>query len=186
MEANKKIRVYGTLMNHTLDRTISDNTHNDALAYVYQLYDDRFGVTPNADNFQDVINKRLTAISYADGVTTIENRDHSQGNPYMLVVNGNTNLNGKLDVQGDTHLHEDLQVDGDTNIGGNLTVEGDIIVNGESIGGFDPSDLQAQIDQLKADVNALKQLWYLSSDGTRVISDRPAVAAGFYDSTMNA
>lgn len=163
MEANKKIRVYGTLMNHTLDRSISDNTHNDALAYAYQLYDDRFGVTPNANNFQDVINKRLTAISYADGVTTIENRDHSQGNPYMFVVKGNTN------------------------IGGNLTVDGDLIVNGD--GGsqsFDPSDIINQLNQLKNDVNALKQLWHLSADGTQVVSDRPAVAAGFYDSTMNA
>lgn len=161
MEANKKIRVYGTLMNHTLDRTISDNTHNDALAYAYQLYDDRFGVTPNVNNFQDVINKRLTAISYADGVTTIENRDHSQGNPYMFVVKGNTN------------------------IGGNLTVDGDLIVNGEGGSTTDLSDLQAQIDQLKADVAALKQLWHLSNDGTQVVSDRPAVAAGFYDSTIS-
>lgn len=163
MEANKKIRVYGTLMNHTLDRSISDNTHNDALAYAYQLYDDRFGVTPNANNFQDVINKRLTAISYADGVTTIENRDHSKGNPYMFVVKGNTN------------------------IGGNLTVDGDLVVNGD--GGsqaFDPSDIINQLNQLKNDVNALKQLWHLSADGTKVVSDRPAVAAGFYDSTMNA
>lgn len=183
MEANKKIRVYGTLMNHTLDRTISDNTHNDALAYAYQLYDDRFGVTPNANNFQDVINKRLTAISYADGVTTVENRDHSQGNPYMFVVNGNTNINGKLDVQGDTHLHEDLQVDGDTNIHGDLHVDGDIIMNGQS---FDPSDILDDLAQLKADVAMLKQLWHLSNDGTRVVSDRPAVAAGFYDSTINA
>ena len=182
MEANKKIRVYGTLMNHTLDRTISDNTHNDALAYAYQLYDDRFGVTPNANNFQDVINKRLTAISYADGVTTIENRDHSQGNPYMLVVNGNTNINGKLDVQGDTHLHEDLQVDGDTNIHGDLNVDGDIIMNGQS---FDPSDILDDLAQLKADVAMLKQLWHLSNDGTQVVSDRPAVAAGFYDSTIS-
>ena len=185
MEANKKIRVYGTLMNHTLDRTISDNTHNDALAYAYQLYDDRFGVTPNANNFQDVINKRLTAISYADGVTTIENRDHSKGNPYMFVVKGNTNIDGTLDVQENTHLHKDLQVDGNTNIGGDLTVEGDLIVNGENVGGFDPTDLQNQIDQLKADVAALKQLWHLSSDGTQVVSDRPAVAAGFYDSTIS-
>jgi len=164
MEANKKIRVYGTLMNHTLDRNISDNTHNDALAYAYQLYDDRFGVTPNANNFQDVINKRLTAISYADGVTTIENRDHSQGNPYMFVVKGNTN------------------------IGGNLTIDGDLIVNGEGGGGesFDPSDILNQLAQLQNEVNALKQLWHLSADGTRVVSDRPAVAEGFYDSTMNA
>ena len=49
MKANKEIRVYGTLLNHTLEANKSNGTkgvdndfHNDALAYAYQLYDGRF------------------------------------------------------------------------------------------------------------------------------------------------
>ena len=72
MEANKNIRIYGTLVNHTVNSALSDNNHNDALAYAYQIYDDRFGANPNADNFQDAINKRVTAVSYSNGVTTVD------------------------------------------------------------------------------------------------------------------
>jgi outer membrane murein-binding lipoprotein Lpp len=85
MEANKDIRIYGTLVNHTVNSALSDNNHNDALAYAYQIYDDRFGANPNAANFQDAINKRVTAISYSNGVTTID------GN---LVVSGNVISSG--------------------------------------------------------------------------------------------
>lgn len=66
---SKEIKVYGTLINHT-QGTITDATHNDMLMKAYQLYDDRFGAT-GVNNYQDVINKRVTAISYANGVTTI-------------------------------------------------------------------------------------------------------------------
>ena len=59
MKANKNIRVYGTLMNHTLDVNKSDNNHNDALAYAYQLYDDRFGEITAVNNYQDIINKYI-------------------------------------------------------------------------------------------------------------------------------
>lgn len=59
MESNKNIKIYGTLVNHTLDSNIADNTHNDAIAYAYQIYDDKFGATPNSANFQDEINKKL-------------------------------------------------------------------------------------------------------------------------------
>lgn len=75
MTASRDIKIYGTLLNATVNSTIGDATHNDALCYAYQLYDDKFGEpTANVNNFQDIINKRLTAISYADGVTTIKNR----------------------------------------------------------------------------------------------------------------
>lgn len=119
----KYIKIYGTLVNHTVDTQLSDEIHNDMLSYAKQLYDDQF--FPNEktiNNYQDIINKRLTAISYVvepgqDPCTIIENRDGSEGTPYMLIVNGNTNLNGDvnitgdLNVDGDTHLH-DLVVDG--------------------------------------------------------------------------
>jgi len=37
----KEIKVYGTLTNHTVDTTLTnDGIHNDALAYAKQLYDD--------------------------------------------------------------------------------------------------------------------------------------------------
>lgn len=107
---NKDILIYGTLVNNTLDSTLSDDGHNDVLMNAWQLYDGRFGDTPKVNNFQDIINKRLTAIGYGvvggQGCTTIANRDGSVGNPYMLVVEGNTN------IKGNTHIDGDITIDG--------------------------------------------------------------------------
>lgn len=129
MKSSKNIKVYGTLVNHTLDSTLADETHNDALMNAYQLFDGRFGDSPLSNNFQDVINKRITDITFDGGTTTIENRDEITENHYTLVVNGDTNLNG------DVHITEDLHVDGDTHIGGDLYVTGDI--SGISLGDLD-------------------------------------------------
>ena len=68
-ENEKLIRVYGTLINNTVDNTIGsvhqedEHQHNDALAYAKQLYDDKFGDSPNENNFQDIINKRIKGIT---------------------------------------------------------------------------------------------------------------------------
>lgn len=169
MKANKEIRVYGTLLNHTLDpaksngHKIDADFHNDALAYAYQLYDGRFGESVAVNNYQDVINKRLTAISYANNVTTIENRDKSKGNPYMLVVKGNTN------------------------IGGNLYVDGDIYYK-DADGQYKPINLADILDRL----SKLEQLWTLNNGvitavgGKNVLTAGTSTAAGFYDSTITA
>lgn len=158
MKANKNIRVYGTLMNHTLDVNKSDNNHNDALAYAYQLYDDRFGETTAVNNYQDIINKRLTAISYAEpGITTIENRDGSKGNPYMLIVKGNTN------------------------IGGNLYVDGDIYYKDPNTGEYKPINLDDILRRLTALENM--QYWFINNDNrVEAKEGRAVVGKGFYDS----
>ena len=148
MKQTKNIKVYGTLVNNTLDTSVADTDHNDVLMNAYQLYDGRFGDTPAPNNFQDIINKRLTAIQYADGVTTIQNRSGvADGIPYMFVVNGKSNLNGDTtitgnehvtnnlsvggnsDITGNEHIHGNLQVDGTSNLG-NTTVTGTLTVNG--------------------------------------------------------
>ena len=158
---NKNIRVYGTLLNWTLDPNKSNGNsndadyHNDAIAYAYQLYDNRFGATPAIANYQDVINKRLTAISYADGVTTIENRDGSKGDPYMLMVNGNTN------------------------IGGNLHIDGDIYYKDED-GTYKPLDLSDILNRLEA----LEGMWEINPNNSNQLiakNGRSAAAKGFYD-----
>ena len=73
MAANREIKIYGTLVNATVNGEVADANHNDALGYAYQIYDDRFGDSTPVNNFQDNINKRVTAISYTNGVTTIKN-----------------------------------------------------------------------------------------------------------------
>lgn len=168
-DPNRKIRVYGTLLNWTLDPNIANGVttdpdyHNDALAYAYQLYDSRF--YPNQDtidNYQDMINKRLTAISFADtngGVTTIENRDGSKGDPFMFIVKGNTNIAGDLHVDGDIYYKKP---------------------NGE----YGKIDLS----QLMEDVAYLKSMWEIDpNDNTQLISKvyngtrRKVAGYGFYD-----
>lgn len=60
----KDIKVYGTLVNHTVDPdTPDDGVHNDTLAYAKQLYDDQFGESTKVNNYQDIINKRIKGIS---------------------------------------------------------------------------------------------------------------------------
>ena len=134
MKSSKNIKVYGTLVNHTLDSTLADETHNDALMNAYQLFDGRFGDSPLPNNFQDVINKRITDITFDGGTTTIENRDEVTENHYTFVVNGDTNLNG------DVHITEDLHVDGDTYIDGDTHIDGDLYVTGD-ISGITLGDL---------------------------------------------
>lgn len=83
----RDIKVYGTLMNHTVDSTIGDgDLHNDKLALARQLYDDQFGETTKVNNFQDIINKRVKNITSGDGTTTV-NGD--------LIVTGDLIINGQ-------------------------------------------------------------------------------------------
>jgi len=140
MRANREIKIYGTLLNATVNAIIGDAEHNDALAYAYQLYDDKFGEAVSVDNFQDIINKRVTAIQYADGVTTIKNRDGvADGVPYMFVVegashlNGNNTITGNSDITGNTNIGGDLAVTGNETIGGTLTVDGFATLNDGAI-----------------------------------------------------
>lgn len=82
----RDIKVYGTLMNHTVDNTIGDgDLHNDKLALARQLYDDQFGETTKVNNFQDIINKRVKNITSGNGSTTV-NGD--------LIVTGDLIING--------------------------------------------------------------------------------------------
>lgn len=83
----RDIKVYGTLMNHTVDNTIGDgDLHNDKLALARQLYDDQFGETTKVNNFQDIINKRVKNITSGNGSTTA-NGD--------LIVTGDLIINGQ-------------------------------------------------------------------------------------------
>lgn len=82
----KDIRVYGTLVNHTLDTSIGDAQHNDKIVYAKQVYDDKFGDSTPVNNFQDIINKRVKNITSGEGTTTVEGD---------LIVTGDLIVNGK-------------------------------------------------------------------------------------------
>lgn len=114
-EKRSKIKIYGTLVNVTLDQTLDDANcaadnqdydtgHNDALAYAYQLHDGRFRADdedlPAHERFQDAINKRVTDIVYDetgggvddDPITIIEN-------PYTHDDNGDLVPIGACDCE---------------------------------------------------------------------------------------
>ena len=119
---SKEIKVYGTLVNETVG-TVADSSHNDILMNAYQLYDSRFINNGGVNNYQDVINKRLTAITYANGVTTITGD---------LTVTGTTNTNN-LGVTNNTTT-KNLTVSDDASIknitsSGNTTLQ-NVTVNG--------------------------------------------------------
>lgn len=110
----KNIKVYGTLINQTQNTNPSmrDSQHNDLIAVAYQLFDERFnpkkgsgtnGAVINIDRYQDIINKRLTALTYDP--------------------NGDlTSLYSNLYVSGDTNIGGDLTVEGDVNITGDVNL----------------------------------------------------------------
>lgn len=105
---SKEIKVYGTLVNKTTDpndqHEVNNNgIHNGYIAYAYQLYDDQFSTPANindVNNYQDVINKRLTNITYSATNVTI---------------NGNT-YNDVTHIEGDTYIDnlitEDITIEG--------------------------------------------------------------------------
>ena len=167
MEANKDIRIYGTLVNHTVNSALSDNNHNDALAYAYQIYDDRFGANPNADNFQDAINKRVTAISYSNGVTNID------GN---LVVSGNV-ISGGSSTPTDTSNLQAL-------IDRIAALEGKVAQLERDIDALEQTIANLPSTPSQPSTPSGSSLWTLSQDGNYIISVKPAHAPGFYDTTI--
>ena len=95
-EDSSKIKIYGQLVNVTLDNSLDDANcaadnldyatgHNDALAYAYQLHDGRFRADdenlPAHERFQDAINRRVTNISYDPTTNT-------------TIIEGNVNIPG--------------------------------------------------------------------------------------------
>lgn len=189
MEANKDIRIYGTLVNHTVNNAISDNNHNDALAYAYQIYDDRFGATPNSANFQDAINKRVSAISYANGVTTIDGNLAISGD---IIMDGGSSINPS-DIQDIIERLNQLEQTV-TQLSNTVTALSNEVIQI----GSRATQVEQLVNQLNTTVNQQNQaisnmqstvasiqgLWTLSADGTHVVSSRPADAAGFYDTTI--
>lgn len=160
MEANKEIKVYGTLKNWTVDDNKKgvdpiSGAHYDAVAYADQLYDKWFGESTPVNNFQDVINRRLSAIQYGEGTTTIKNRTGvtpSSNNPYVLKVVGPTNIQGDIYCDGTIYVKR----------------------NGQWV----PFDLT----QILNDIAELKSLW--KKEGTSLVpvdSSRSVKAFGFYD-----
>jgi len=101
-----------------------DSQHNDLIAVAYQLFDERFnpkkgsganGAVINIDRYQDIINKRLTALSYDP--------------------NGDlTSLYSNLYVSGDTNIGGDLTVEGNVNLNMGLNDLNDVALSAMAIG----------------------------------------------------
>lgn len=98
---SKEIDVYGTLVNRTTDprdqhEDGNNGIHNGYIAYAYQLYDDQFSTPANindVNNYQDVINKRLTKIEY-DPSKNIDGDTYN----YVTTIGGNTYIENLMGV----------------------------------------------------------------------------------------
>ena len=134
----KNIKVYGTLINQTqnIDSSMRDSQHNDLIAVAYQLFDERFnpkkgsgtnGAVINIDRYQDIINKRLTALTYDPNgdLTSLYSN---------LYVSGDTNIGGDLTVEGDTTFEGDVNITGDVNLNIGLNDLNDVILSTMAIG----------------------------------------------------
>ena len=122
----KNIKVYGTLINQTqnTDSSMCDSQHNDLIAVAYQLYDERFtpkkgsgsnGAVINIDKYQDIINKRLTALSYDPNgdLTSLYSN---------LYVGGDTNIGGNIHVDGTSTFDGPAVFNNNVNITGNINM----------------------------------------------------------------
>lgn len=116
----KNIKVYGTLINQTQNTNSSmrDSQHNDLIAVAYQLYDERFNPRKGSgtnfavtaiDRYQDIINKRLTAIYFDDKGT---------GNTSDDI----TYIDSKLNVAGDSVFDGPVTFNNNVNITGNINL----------------------------------------------------------------
>ena len=208
---SKEIKVYGTFVNYT-QGTITDANHNDMLMKAYQLYDDRFGAT-GINNYQDVINKRLTAITYANGVTTITGDLVVTGKtttPNLEVTNqfvykGQTFdpstmatditslkqaveiLNGNESVPNSV---KNIAAQYIANVVNNapaafdtLKEIADWIANAEN--GQATGSIAARIAALENKVQTLEGLWTDNGTTLTAKSGRSVTGAGFYDSTIS-
>lgn len=175
MEQSKEIKVYGTLMNHTIDPDKQGvdkygEPHYDAIAYAWQLYDNHFGEPVSVDNYQDVINKRLTAISYIE--------DEPGKDPYTVI-------DSDLEINGDVRGIELWELDDVADTAKNPQ-DGAILIYDATIGQWKPSDITLnsiinRIEQLEAS----SSLWEIvPGDNTKIQAkdNRSAVANMFFDS----
>ena len=116
----KNIKVYGTLINQTQNTNSSmrDSQHNDLIAVAYQLYDERFNPRKGSgtsfavtaiDRYQDIINKRLTAIYFDDKGTDNTSDDV-------------TYIDSKLNVAGDSVFEGPVTFNNNVNITGNINL----------------------------------------------------------------
>lgn len=208
-EKRSKIKIYGTLVNVTLDTTLDDANcaadnedyatgHNDALAYAYQLHDGRFRADdlelPAHERFQDAINRRVTNITYDPdtNITTIEGDTHvenlyvKQGDVWVKVGEGGSYDDTWLrDIIGTTPSGESAASD---LLQGDFTEEsGDIIAYIRL--------LKQQICNLESRVEALEQgstgtcYWEMDSSDNYLMPRRNCgcqgvKGPGFYDTTV--
>lgn len=139
MKQGKNIKIY-------TDLASSDDSHNDILLNAFQLYDGNFGDSVSVNNFQDVINKRVVAISHNDGTTSIGGDLYISGDTtgptvtdiYSKLSNLLSRVGALENVSNDLWVKGTLRVDGITTLKSNVSAERDLSVGGNlTVNGLD-------------------------------------------------
>jgi len=152
MKQSKNIKIY-------TDFASSDDSHNDILLNAFQLYDGNFGDSISVNNFQDVINKRVIAISHNNGTTSIGGDLYISGDTTGPTI---TDIYSKLssllsrvgaleNVPNDLWVKGTLRVDGTTTLKSNISAERDLSVGGNLT--VDGLNVKNAIDTLNGDAN---------------------------------
>lgn len=171
---NSEIKIYGTLVNVTLDNTLDDANcnadnkdydtgHNDAIVYAYQIHDGRFRADdkdlPEHERFQDAINRRITNITFDPDTNTTN-------------IEGNVTINGdEIGAYDDAWLKDII----------GTTPEGEQAASDDLQDDFPGQEsgdiisyiklLKAKIDDLQRQINQLTPqpentcYWEVDSDG---------------------
>lgn len=232
-EKSSKIKIYGTLVNVTLDpklkddrdeqhdpckannwpNDISEEGHNGAIAYAYQLHDGRFRQDDENmaewERFQDEINKRVTDIVYDETGGGVEDKPITIiENPYTHDDEGNlvpigdcdcdpyddTWLKGVIGATPDNHDSRENElnaVDLYPN-GGNTPVHKNNIIDFILNLAAEVNDLRARVIALEEGGSANTCYWkvdsdnYLSPNNTAIGATCQGVRGpGFYDTTVS-
>lgn len=188
----KNIKVYGTLINQTqnTDSSMQDSQHNDLIAVAYQLYDERF--TPKKgsganfavtaiDRYQDIINKRLTAI-YFDDQNTQDGGDDITYIDSKVNISGDTNIEKNLTVEGDATFEGDINITGDINLDMGLDDLNDVTLSTMAIGQvlrYDGSKwVNAKLSLSDIQMPAASNGQVLKFNGTEWIADTVETGGG--------
>lgn len=213
-EKHSKIKIYGTLVNATLDTTLDDANcaadnqdydtgHNDALAYAYQIHDGRFRADdedlPAHERFQDAINRRVTNIEFDPDTdtTTIEGDTHirnlyiwKDGDWVKIEDAGSYDDAWLKEVIGATPDNHDSRED-ELNAVNLYPNGGDTPVHKNNIIDF-ILNLAAEVNDLRSRIIALEEgtdtcLWKTSGDGICPKNANAKVYSdqGFYDRSVN-
>lgn len=183
----REIKVYGTLINHTVDKAgtssnpHTDAVHNDKISYARQSYDDQFGESKWIDNYQDIINKRVKGITR--NTTNPKKGTHVNEDLYVeenLYVEGDVYITGKIHG---VKLNDLDDVDAPS------PQNGQLLAYNKTTKMWEPADITVEdITNLINRIVVLESMWKIDESDDKLVpvkATRQVKSYGFFDTSVS-